>query len=757
MGMWMRKRLFWPGVIVIVLAAASVLSACGDAPGLPGSAPGLNPSPQLTLEQAERVARSFLDAWKARDYGAMYSLISPNSQSAYTQEEFTSRYTEAADMLTLASVETQLVSSLRQGTTAAIMYDATFQSNQFGKIEDLGRTLRVLETPEGWRVAWSSMDIFPELVEGARLDLERTMPNRGNIYDRDGEVLVAQDGTSILLWVVRQDLVNEGDCITLLSRILLREYGDIEEQFARFAPETRFFAGEIDPETYRTEEQSLLQLCDIGDDNGDTSTRTTRRYVEDLAPHLIGYIGQIQTAQVDEYAAKGYPPDALVGQEGIEKAYEDELKGTIGARLRIVSPTGEVLRTIAEIPPAPGKSIYLTIDRELQAGVQNAFKESYDYAQPTWAPTSPGAAAVVMEVKTGKILAMASWPSYTPGLFSPDSPVWDRVTEIQRVESDWRTPLLNRATQGLYPLGSVFKIVSVATGIDSGVYDPERTTNCTGVWSHPDDGGSPRTDWKPDGHGPGINAHWGLTYSCNPYFWDLGTALHQVDPNLLADYAHMMGLGVPTGQTALVEDTGYIPNPDGFFRRNAQQWSLGETLNLVIGQGQMQVTPLQVVRMIASIASDGQVWVPQMVDRIQLIGEQPTYVAEPTVTNTLDFDQSTFDIIKEAMCDVTMNPNGTARFIFQPWYEYQGEDVIICGKTGTAQAGGAGVDPQAWFGAFAPKDDPEIAVVVVVENSCEGSEVAAPIVRRIVEEYYNMPTSELPPLWKDHCTDLGGQ
>ena len=615
--------------------------------------------------------------------------------------------------------------------------------------------MRVIETPEGWRVAWSPMDIFAELAEGSRLDLVRTMPNRGNIYDRNGKVLVDQNGRSILLWAVRQDMTNESDCISLLSRILRREYSDIEETFERFSFETRFFAGEIDPDTYIAEEQNLIQLCDIGNEDTDTSTRTTRRYVEDLAPHLIGYVGQIQTAQVEEYAQLGYPADALVGQEGIEQAYEDELKGTIGARLDIISPTGERLRTIAEVPPAPGKSVYLTIDRDLQAAVQQAFADAYNFATATWSTTSPGGAAVVMDVKNGNILAMASWPSYTPGLFSPDSPVWDRVTEIQRVESDWRTPLLNRVTQGLYPLGSVFKIVSVSAGLDSGVYDPNTATYCSGTWSHPDDGGSPRTDWLPTGHGAGITAHWGLTYSCNPYFWDVGVALQAADPYILPTYARMMGLGVPTGQTVLVEQEGYIPDPDSYFRRNALTWTLGETLNLVIGQGQMQVTPLQVVRMVASIASDGNVWVPQMVDRIQLIGEEPVYVAQPTAETVLDFDQATFDLIKEAMCDVTLNPNGTARYIFKDWYTFQGDDIIVCGKTGTAQAGGVGVKPQSWFSAFAPMDDPEIAVIAIVENSCEGSEVAAPIVRRIIEDYYGMPHSELPPLWQTGCLNLG--
>jgi penicillin-binding protein 2 len=751
--MQVAKRTFW-----IALIGLLVLSACGESvSGSLSSSSGLDPSPQLTLEEADQVAATFLTAWENTDYATMYSLISPNSRDAYNQDAFASAYEDAAVQMALISLDAEITSSLRQGTTAAIMYDVTFTSEVFSEIVDPARTMRLIETSEGWRVAWSRMDIFDDLAEGARLELKRTLPGRGNIYDRNGQVLVDQNGRSVALYVVQRDVPNIPDCITALSRILRQSYTDLEDKFSKFLPETLFLVGEVDPETYQAEEQILREICAIGDDANDTYVRTTRRYFGELASHVIGYVSQIRPEQLDEYERKGYPPDALIGQEGIELAYEQELAGEIGGRLVITAPTGEVLREIAEVPAAPGQSVYLTIDRDLQAAVQDAIIEAYNISGPTWARTSPGASAIVMNVNTGEILAMVSYPWFDPSLFNPDSPVQNRGEAIAALETDPRRPLFNRAMMGRFPAGSVFKIVSVSAGLDSGVYDLNRTTVCTGVWygEQYGDGVPYRTDWLPTGHGAGINAKWGLTYSCDPFFWDLGVALHNADPQMLTKYAHMMGLGVPTGQEDLPEEIGQIPDEELVFRMDARSWNIADTLNMVIGQGQMQVTPLQITRMVAAVASGGSMLKPQFVSKIQLIGEEPTFVAQPTAISTLDFEPWIFDTIREAMCNVTLDINGTARYMFEEWYKFQGTDVIVCGKTGTAQTGGETTKPQAWFVAFAPQDDPEIAVVVMVENSCEGSEVAAPIVRRIVEDYYGMPHSEWPPLWQSGCIELG--
>ena len=753
--MRIAKKVFWLGLISVI-----VLSACGGDVSL-GSLDnsGLNPTPQLTLEEAEQVAETFLQAWRASDYEAMYTLISPNAREAYTLESFTDEYSNAALKLTLNELETHTDSSLRQGTTAAVMYNVIFKTASFGDLTDDGRTMRLIETPEGWRVAWSRMDIFAELAEGARLELTSNQPGRGNIYDRNGNVLVDQNGQMVELYIVRQDLTNEEACIQALSRILVRETADLQAKFDAFSIETRFLVGQVDPETYTAESQALRELCAIGDDDADTLTRSTRRYYKDLAPHLIGYVGQIQPAQQEEYAKLGYPTDALVGQEGVEAAYESYLAGKIGATLRIVAPTGEVLRNIASSNSEPGQSIYLTIDRDLQAGVQQAFVEAYDIAAPTWAKTSPGASAVVMDVNTGEVLASVSYPGFDVTLFDPNSNAFNRAQEITNLNNDTRRPLLNRVTLAQLPPGSTFKIISMAAGLDSGVFNANTTRTCTGIWygGQYGDGLESRTDWfYPNGHGT-INFIKALTYSCDPYFWELGVALFNEDPNILTEYAELLGLGSPTGQDVLPETAGMVPDAAEHQRLQGVPSSLGAMLNMVIGQGDVLATPLQMVRMVAAIANDGTLYKPQFVSKIGLIGDEPVYTMQPEATSTLDFDPSVFEAIQQAMCDVTLDPNGTARFIFDEWYDWQQNPPIVCSKTGTAQTGGATTPPQAWFVSFVPQDNPEIAIVVVVENSCEGSEVAAPITRRIIEDYYHMPHSEWPPLWQSGCSTIGTQ
>ncbi|WP_119065944.1 penicillin-binding transpeptidase domain-containing protein [Aggregatilinea lenta] len=750
------KKVFWLGLIGMM-----ILSACGGDVGLGGldNGGGLNPTPQLTLEQAEQVAETFLQAWRESDYEAMYTLISPNAREAYTLETFTNEYSDVATKLTLNELETHTDSSLRQGTTAVMMYDATFKTANFGDIADGDRIMRLIETPEGWRVAWSRMDIFAELAEGARLDLTNPQPGRGNIYDRNGNVLVDQNGQIVELYVVRQDVANEEACIQALSRILVRETSDIEAKFIAFSIETRFLVGQVDPETYNAEAQALRELCAIGDDDADTLTRNTRRYYKDLAPHLIGYVGQIQPDQQEEYAKLGYPTDALVGQEGVEAAYESYLAGKIGATLRIVAPTGEVLRTIASSQSEPGQSIYLTIDRDLQAGVQQAFVEAYDLAQPTWSQTSPGAAAVVMDVNTGEILAAASYPGFDVSLFNPDSNAFNRAQEIADLNNDARNPLLNRVTLAQLPPGSTFKIISMAAGLDSGVFNVNTLRTCTGIWygGQYGDGLESRTDWYyPNGHGT-IGFEKALTYSCDPYFWELGVALFNEDPDILTRYAELLGLGATTGQDVLPETAGQVPDAAEHQRLQGVPWSLGAMLNMVIGQGDVLATPLQMVRMVAAIANGGTFYTPQFVSKIGLIGDEPVYTMEPEVASTLDFDPSVYEAIQTGMCDVTLDPNGTARFIFDDWYDWQENEPIVCGKTGTAQTGGATTAPEAWFVSFVPQDDPQIAIVVVVENSCEGSEVSAPITRRIIEDYYHLPHSEWPPLWQSACSTIGTQ
>lgn len=749
------KRLQLGWLVGLVLSVAVLLAGCDlSAPGGASDALSLDTGPDLSIGAAERAARTFLSRWAEGDYAAMYGQVGTKARQMFTADEFTQEYENAAAQLTLDSLSAAITATSQQGTTAIIHYDVMFQTRFFGEIADTGRTMRLVTTPEGWRVAWTRMDIFDRLTAGARLERRSNAPSRGNIYDRSGNVLVQEGARSVLMRVAQDKMASVDDCQTLLARLLRREKAEMVRLFARYNPDTVFIAGELDEDIFQRNQAALLSVCDIGNEAIDTAVRTGRRYYNELAPHLVGYVGQIRPDQLDEYTARGYAPDALVGQEGIEAAFEEELAGKLGGQLLIVSPTGELLRKIAEAPSAPGQDVYLTIDRRLQAGVQETLRQAYNIAQPTWAPESPGAAAIVMDVKTGEILAMASYPSYEPGIFSPNAASDDPAAAIGALRNDIRRPMLNRALQGQYSPASVFKIVTMAAALDENIFTVSQPYTCDGTWSNPADVLQVRTDWKPEGHGT-IDFKEALTYSCDPYFWEAGAAIHQVDPALITTHAREMGLGVPTGQTLLPEQIGSIPNPDTYRRTDGSGWQFGDTINIAIGQGDIVVTPMQMARMTAAVANNGTLWIPRFVQKVQPPDGAPTLVTEPEAQTQLDYGAEVFEAIREAMCNVTLVEEGTARYIFEEWYEWQGTDLVICGKTGTAQTGGENTPPNAWFVAYAPQDDPEIAVAVIVENSCEGSEVAAPITRAIIEDYYGMPRSSWPELWTEGCIPLG--
>ncbi len=747
------RRLVALSMIIIIL-----ISACGQgSDNLDVDLFGAQPT-QLDSQTAQQISSTFLDAWKERDYTTMYGLISPNARDAFSPDRFVSIYEEVDELLGLQELTWASNGVLVQGTTAVIDYEVTFDTQLLGTFTDPNvpgeeRLMRLIGTSEGWRVAWSRMDIFSGWTNRSSLAREFGETQRGNIYDRNGNILVAQNGISVQVIVAQSEMPSYGDCIQTLARILRRETSDIEADFANVTFDHRLLIGEISQETANREDAALTQNC-----NATTAPRTTRQYYDRVAPHLIGYIGQIPAERQADYAAEGYPPDALVGLEGVELAFENELAGVIGIQLVIRSNTGNLIRVVAERQTIQGESVYLTIDRELQLAVQQTLAEAYDRSTATWSNNSLGAAAVVMDVNTGEILAMASYPDYDPSIFNPDTPVLNPTDQIAEYKSDLRRPLLNRATQARLPLGSVFKVFSLAAGLDSGVWSPQQTVNCTGVWNGAQYGDRARTDWLPTGHGI-RNAHLGLVSSCNPFFWTLGVTLNQSDPYLLPTYARRFGFDTSPPLQGVPTDSGFIFDPDRKLTERGTNWTVADAANMVIGQDIVGVNPLQVVRAIAAIANGGTLYQPLVVRKVQLIGQDPSEEFERNGVQ-IDVSPDVLSQIRDAMCDVTTDPtNGTAEFIFGPWYTELakfGEAITVCGKTGTAESGQA--QPHAWFAAFSPAENPQIAIVVVVENSCEGSEVAAPITRRILEKYYGIePWGDQwePQLWYGACTQLG--
>ena len=299
----------------LLVLCGALLSACDlNAPGAP-EALNIDTGPDLSLKGAESAVQTFFERWAAGDFAAMYDQLSPKSREMFTADQFTSEYQNAASQMTLDTLEASITTVDQQGTTAIITYDVTFQTNFFGEIVDTGRVMRLVTTPDGWRIAWSRMDIFDRLAAGARLERRANAPGRGNIYDRNGQVLVQEGGRSVLMRVAQNKMASVPDCQALLARLLRREVADMEALFRRYNP-IRSSRLAADEDIFQANQSALLSVCDIGNEAIDTAIRTGRRYYNELAPHLVGYVGALRPDQIDDYTARGYPPDALVGQEG---------------------------------------------------------------------------------------------------------------------------------------------------------------------------------------------------------------------------------------------------------------------------------------------------------------------------------------------------------------------------------------------------------------------------------------------------------
>lgn len=724
--------------------AAFLLSACGLIPGQPPAPGGVTeaaPASEATrdLSQPDGVALTFLDAWMAEDYEAMYSLLSPNSQSEYSIEEFTSSYTTANQVMGLQRLEVA-PRAVAETTSNAAQFDllATYYTRSLGPIEQ-ELTMLLARNESSWGIAWSPALIFPELAGGNTLQIAIERPARANIYDRNGLALVSANAAAITLTVVPGEVSTEfeDEMVAMLADMTRLSADTIRQQYQGLPADWVVAIGDVDLETfneYRTRYYSYPGL--------DAYEKTGRRYFNVLAPHVVGYARQIPAEELAAYQELGYQGDEIVGLSGLELWGEEYLAGRPSASLSAFTPSGQFFAEIASVEAEPAQSVYSTIDRELQAIVQDALEDAYSYSELTWGTTARGAAVVVMDVNTGDVLAMASYPVYDPNvLYTGNQHPLATQEYIGGLFTDTLSPLLNRATQGEYPPGSVFKIVTMATALDFEILPDDWTFTSTGVWTTL---GTERLDWKEGGHGE-MTLSQALTSSCNSCFYEIGYLLGQEDPFMMSRDAESFGFGRELG-IAIAERPGLIPDPDWVLANRGRAWDLNDSVNMAIGQGDVLVTPLQMATMVSAIANGGTVYRPQLVDRVGLIGEEPSVVIEAEAIGAIDLTEAQFNQIREAMHEVTVNQQiGTAEYRLGSLSEV----FPVAGKTGTAQVSQPGIAPNAWFAGFAPYDDPEIAIVVLVENGGQGSGVASPIFRRIVEEWYGLSVLRYPPDWAD--------
>lgn len=696
----------------------------------------------------EQTVRSFLDAWAQEDFDLMYDLLSPRSQAIYPLTSFIEQYENADTQMGFAGVTYDIGTIHRQGTSAAVTYTAVIDSSSFGQIEDPERTIRLVDEGDGWRVAWSPMDIINGMTSSVRLQYVPRFAPRANIYDRNGLPLVQENGRLWRIYVVEQDMQSEEACFNLLASLMMRPYNYFARLSINYLSDAVYYVGEMDDEVLRENRPALDAVCGLDREvqffGSKVRSASGRNYYgHGTAAHITGYVGRVPSDALSYWEARGYRSTDLVGLAGVEFAMQDYLAGKPERYLRLIDPSGSTLRELGGETGSAPVPVQLTIDRGMQDHLARAFNDAWNNSVQDWASVATGGGGVVIDVNSGAIRAMFSYPTYDPRIFDPNSTYENAQDLITRATGgDPVLPvgsaLSNRAFSEQYAPGSTFKIIATIAAADSNTWGQEQIYDCQLIWEGQSRFGDSlpfREDWRvvleydPAGR---LYMHQALTASCNPFFWEVGALMYQQSPRLLHDYSLELGMGEATGVFGLQnEASGNIPVPR----------SVTEALNNSIGQGDTSVTALQMARMVAAVANDGTVYRPYIIKQIGGIdgaGVVETY--EPTVERTLNYAPEVLQLTREGMCAVPTNEElGTSYSVFET------AEYSSCGKTGTAQAS---IAPHSWYVAYAPADNPQIAVAVFVTNSREGSEVAAPIVRRFFDLHYNAFVEEFPEWWR---------
>jgi penicillin-binding protein 2 len=705
-----------------------LLAACSSFPLItPTSPPPIptpippTPTPTPLPPSPEAAAAAFLNAWESKDYPTMYAFLSPPSQVTWDAEAFTTRYQDALATATVLTVTTRLQSALRDGDQAQVSFQLTLDTALVGSLTaDVVMSLSL--HGEQWLVDWDEGLIWPQLANEHYFRMTYIIPARANIYDRAGLGL-ATTGTLVTVGVIpgQIDAANEEALLTTLTKITGLAPEEIRGRYVAAPADWKIPIADIPgdvsvdyndqlsaiPGVYREEKEG--RMYPHSEETG-------------AAPHVVGWVSPVPAEQLEDYRARGYRGDEWVGISGLEAWGEEILAGVHGGVLTVVTAAGEEVVTVAERPALPSRPIYTTFDRGFQRQVQQILG-------------GRKGAIVVLDVHTGAVRALASGPGFDSNVFIGPAGEVGR----SQILADPRRPLFNRATQGAYPLGSVFKIVTLAAALEGMGMSPDQTFfYCPGYWEGL--GPASRKEcWKEEGHGD-ISLKDGLIASCNVVFYSVGQMLDGVGSDILPRFGRGFGFGAPTGLEGLQEDGGLMPDPDWKLSATGEVWWVGDTVNLAIGQGDLNVTPLQVARMMAAVANGGTLYRPYVIERIAPAGDaMPEQITQPQAVGALPISPENLAVIQEALLGVTTQSIGTAV------HRFYGLGIPVAGKTGTAEAGGENTEPHSWFAAYVPADNPEIAIAAIIENAGEGTTVAAPLVRQVIEAYYGLALSPLPP------------
>ena len=570
-----------------------------------------------------------------------------------------------------------------------------------------------------WFLQIDHGDDYKDLAFNNRVRIRQVAAPRGHIIDRNGKEIVT-NRPSFNVVLIREDSQNLEDVLKRLAGVLHEDTSDLWKRIrdaAGSAPHIPIILKEDIPW------DTLAYLENHNQDFSGIRIEVVpvRIYhYGDLASHLIGYLGIINKKELAEADPEKYTGEDLIGKMGLEKLREDDLRGQKGSNSSEVNARGFEQKLLKSEDPTPAKQIRLTLDVDLQQTAEAMMDQD-----------EKAGAVVATEVKTGRVLVAVSAPKihlddFTGGISTEN---WNALLDNPK------HPLINKVIQGQYPPGSTYKMVTALAGLATGAITESTIFNCPGHFQF---GNRVYMCWRHSGHGA-VDVRRALTESCDVFFYQVGI---KVGVDTLADYAHMLGLGQKTGVEMEHEKNGIIPTRQWKLKQYKQKWQDGETVSVAIGQGYDLATPMQINMMTATVANGGKVFLPQIVESVHESDGKSTDQFHPKLIRELTGMGRNLAIIREGLTGVVNSDHGTARAA-------KIDGITVAGKTGSAQvvklAQYKGMKDEeipykyrdhAWFTCFAPAEDPEIAVTVLVEHGLHGGSEAAPVAKAVLMKYF---------------------
>lgn len=554
-------------------------------------------------------------------------------------------------------------------------------------------------------------DKYAYLAEKNRFKLKKIESPRGKIYDRNGRLVVTNGAGYRLVYLKERD--NNPEIVKEISEVT-----GYDEEFIK----KRIKNGEIFPYTRENvlveslDEETAHKLMEkiIDYPYLQVQTYSKRRYLYDsTASHSIGYVKKISEKEYEKLKDEGYSPRDIIGKDGLERTCDKELQGEDGYEYIEVNAFNRVQRRVAEEKiPVPGKNLYMTLDMELQEYMEEQFKEDKRVG-----------AFIAMDPKTGELITMVSYPTYSLNMFS--SQILNE--DWQKIINDPGRPLTNKTIAGEYPPGSVFKVVSAISFLENGIDPKEKYLDRNGYYEI---GKWRWRAWKAGGHGY-VDMKKSIVESANPYYYRLAD---QIGHKPIVETAHIFGLGEKTGIDIPGEKRGILPDVEWKKKVIGSGWYKGDTILLSIGQGYLTVTPLQIAVLYAAIANKGYTYSPHLAKSlVDFSGEKVEEVLGKK-HEIKNFPKKYYDILNDALIATVAQNNGTTKILRR-------KDITVAAKSGSAQNAHSKTT-HAWVAGYFPAEDPEIVFTVVLEGAGGGGAMGGAMAKKFIDKYMEIKDRE---------------